>query len=98
MTVWSGLWVPKGPPKEILAKLNAAAIDGVERFGRDQAARKSGPADAADGPAFAGGTWRLAEQIAKWWPMIKAADVKADRTLEPDTALPRGHGERSQKH
>jgi hypothetical protein len=90
--------VPKGPPKEILAKLNAAAIDGVERFGRDQAARKSGPADAADGPAFAGGTWRLAEQIAKWWPMIKAADVKADRTLEPDTALPRGHGERSQKH
>lgn len=26
MTLWSGLWVPKGTPKQIVAKLNAAAV------------------------------------------------------------------------
>src|SRR5437870_8614042 len=27
MTLWSGLWVPKDTPKEIVAKLNTAAVD-----------------------------------------------------------------------
>ena len=39
------------------------------------------------------GAWQKVP-IAKWWPMIKAADVKVDRTLEPDTALPSGRTER----
>ena len=29
MTLWSGLWVPKGTPKEIVAKLNAAAVEAL---------------------------------------------------------------------
>src|SRR3954467_13834325 len=29
MTLWSGLWVPKGTPKEIVAKLNAATVDAL---------------------------------------------------------------------
>src|SRR5437773_3852040 len=29
MTLWSGMWVPKGTPKEIVAKLNAAAVDAM---------------------------------------------------------------------
>src|SRR2546430_10249354 len=29
MTLWSGMWVPKGTPKEIVAKLNAAAVDAL---------------------------------------------------------------------
>src|SRR5437879_2376001 len=29
MTLWSGLWVPKDTPKDIVAKLNAAAVDAV---------------------------------------------------------------------
>ena len=36
MTLWSGLWVPKGTPKEIVAKLNAAAVDALN----DPAVRK----------------------------------------------------------
>ena len=61
MTLWSGLWVPKGTPKEIVAKLNAAAIDALN----DPAVRKQlenlGLADAAGGSAHAGGARRLAE-------------------------------------
>src|SRR6478752_4299652 len=29
MTLWSGLWVPKGTPKEIVARLNAATVEAL---------------------------------------------------------------------
>jgi tripartite-type tricarboxylate transporter receptor subunit TctC len=79
MTLWSGLWVPKGTPKEIVNRLNAAAIDALN----DPVARKQleglglqmPPPDQLAPQAL--GDWQKAE-IAKWWPMIKAADVKVD--------------------
>ena len=79
MTLWSGLWVPKGTPKEVVAKLNGAAVEAMN----DPAVRKKFedlglqmPAPDELSPA-ALGAWQKAE-IAKWWPMIKAADVKVD--------------------
>ena len=36
MTLWSGLWVPKDTPKDVVAKLNAAAVDALN----DPAVRK----------------------------------------------------------
>ncbi|GAC1331942.1 MAG: tripartite tricarboxylate transporter substrate binding protein BugD [Bradyrhizobium sp.] len=79
MTLWSGLWVPKGTPKEIVNRLNAAAVDALN----DPAARKQleslglqmPPQDQLTPQAL--GDWQKAE-IAKWWPIIKAADVKVD--------------------
>src|SRR5690348_10575725 len=79
MTLWSGLWVPKGTPKDIVAKLNAAAVDALN----DPAVRKQlenlglqmPPKDQLSPGAL--GTWQKAE-IAKWWPMIKAANVKVE--------------------
>jgi tripartite-type tricarboxylate transporter receptor subunit TctC len=79
MTLWSGLWVPKRTPKEIVAKLNAAAVEALN----DPQARKQlenlglqmPPPDKLTPEAL--GDWQKAE-IAKWWPMIKAANVKVD--------------------
>jgi tripartite-type tricarboxylate transporter receptor subunit TctC len=79
MTLWSGLWVPKGTPKEIVDKLNAAAVDALN----DPAVRKQlenlglqmPPKDQLSPQAL--GDWQKAE-IAKWWPVIKAANVKVD--------------------
>jgi tripartite-type tricarboxylate transporter receptor subunit TctC len=79
MTLWSGLWVPKGTPKEIVAKLNAAAVEALS----DPAVRKQlenlglqmTPLDQLSPEAL--GSWQKAE-IAKWWPMIKAANVKVE--------------------
>ena len=79
MTLWSGLWVPKGTPKEIVAKLNAAAVEALT----DPAVRKQlenlglqmTPLDQLSPEAL--GNWQKAE-IAKWWPMIKAANVKVE--------------------
>jgi tripartite-type tricarboxylate transporter receptor subunit TctC len=76
MTLWSGLWVPKGTPREIVARLNAAAVDALD----DPAVRKQLEQLGLQMPASdrltpeALGAWQKAE-IAKWWPMIKAADL-----------------------
>jgi tripartite-type tricarboxylate transporter receptor subunit TctC len=79
MTLWSGLWVPKNTPKDIVTKLNAAAVDALN----DPAVRKKfeelglqmPPADKLTPEAL--GAWQRAE-IAKWWPMLKAANVKVE--------------------
>jgi tripartite-type tricarboxylate transporter receptor subunit TctC len=79
MTLWSGLWVPKDTPKDVVAKLNAAAVDAMN----DPAVRKKfedlglqmPPRDKLSPQAL--GDWQKAE-IAKWWPMIKAANVKVE--------------------
>src|SRR5215210_3757514 len=79
MTLWSGMWVPKDTPKDVVAKLNAAAVDALN----DPAVRKQlenlglqmPPADQLSPAAL--GAWQKAE-IAKWWPMIKAANVKVE--------------------
>jgi tripartite-type tricarboxylate transporter receptor subunit TctC len=79
MTLWSGLWVPKGTPKEIIAKLNGAAVDALS----DPAVRKQLENLGLQMPAKdqltpeALGAWQKAE-IAKWWPMLKAANVTAE--------------------
>ena len=79
MTLWSGLWVPKGTPRQIVARLNAAAVDALN----DPRVRKQletlglqlPPADQLTSEAL--GIWQKAE-IARWWPIIKAAHVKVD--------------------
>jgi tripartite-type tricarboxylate transporter receptor subunit TctC len=79
MTLWSGLWVPKGTPKDIITKLNNAAVDALS----DPSVRKKlgdlgldiPPKDQLSPEALGG--WQKAE-IAKWWPMIKAANVKVN--------------------
>jgi tripartite-type tricarboxylate transporter receptor subunit TctC len=79
MTLWSGLWVPKDTPREIVTRLNAAAVEALN----DPAVRKQlenlglqmPPQDKLSPEAL--GVWQKAE-IAKWWPMIRAANVKVD--------------------
>ncbi len=78
MAGWFGFWAPKGTPKEIVAKLNAAMAEAladpavVARFtelGLDVAPRAQ---HTPDGLA----KFQQAE-IDKWWPIIKAAGIGA---------------------
>ena len=79
MTLWSGLWVPRETPREIVAKLNAATVEALD----DPAVRKQlenlglqiPPKNRLTPEAL--GAWQKAE-IAKWWPMIRDANVKVD--------------------
>jgi tripartite-type tricarboxylate transporter receptor subunit TctC len=79
MTLWSGMWVPRGTPKDIIAKLNNAVVEAMN----DSAVKKQleniglqmPPKDKLTPEAL--GEWQKAE-IARWWPIIKAANVKVD--------------------
>src|SRR3954466_2912286 len=79
MTLWSGLWVPKDTPKYIVAKLNGAAVDALNdpevRKQLENLGLQMPPKDKLTPEAL--GAWQKAE-ISKWWPMIKAANVKVD--------------------
>jgi tripartite-type tricarboxylate transporter receptor subunit TctC len=79
MTLWSGLWAPKGTPREIIAKINAAVLDALKdpqtRGSLEKLGLQMPPADKSTPEAL--GDWQKAE-IAKWWPMIKAAHVAVD--------------------
>jgi tripartite-type tricarboxylate transporter receptor subunit TctC len=79
MTLWSGLWAPKDTPKDIVAQLNAAAVDALNdpsvRSKLENLGLQMTPQDQLTPQAL--GTLQKAE-IAKWWPMIKAANVKVE--------------------
>jgi tripartite-type tricarboxylate transporter receptor subunit TctC len=78
MPGWFGFWAPKGTPKDMIAKLNAATAEALadpalqKRFsdlGLDVAPREQQtPAGLA--------AFQKAE-IEKWWPIIKSAGIGA---------------------
>lgn len=79
MTLWSGMWVPKGTPKAIVAKLNAAAVEALNDPGVKKQLESQGlemtPQDQLTPEALGA---RQKAEIAKWWPMIKAANIKVE--------------------
>lgn len=79
MSLWFGLWAPKGTTKEILAKLNAAVVDALGNPTVRQRLANLGmeipPREQQTPEAL--GAFQKAE-IEKWWPIIKAAGIKAE--------------------
>ncbi len=77
VSLWSGLWVPKGTPKDVIGKLNEAVRTALD----DPAVQKRYGELGLEAPAS---TQRTPEalrahqkaEVAKWWPVIKAANVK----------------------
>jgi tripartite-type tricarboxylate transporter receptor subunit TctC len=76
---WHAFWVPKGTPKDVIAKLNEATNKALA----DQGTRKRllDIGQELYGPEMltpeALGKFQKAE-IEKWWPVIKAAGIKAN--------------------
>ena len=79
VSAWHGLWAPKGTPKNIIAKLNASAIDALAvptvRARLADLGQEIFPPDQQTPEAL--GAFQKAE-IEKWWPIIKAAGIKAE--------------------
>jgi tripartite-type tricarboxylate transporter receptor subunit TctC len=78
-SLWYGLWVPKGTPKDIIAKLNATMVQvladpsvkarfaelGIQISSLDQQSPE---------------VLRLFQKVEaeRWWPIIKASNLKAE--------------------
>jgi len=79
IAVWTTLWAPAGTPKPVIAKLNAAVVEAL-----GNAAVRARLADLGQdippldqqSPAALGALQKA--EIEKWWPIIKAANVKPD--------------------
>ena len=76
---WHGLWAPKGTPKDIVATLNAAVVDALAdpavRQRLTELGHEIAPREQQSPAALA--AYHKAE-IEKWWPIIKAANIKAE--------------------
>jgi tripartite-type tricarboxylate transporter receptor subunit TctC len=75
---WHGMWLPKGTPAPIVTTLNAAIVETLEDATVKKRLRDVGqdifPRDQQTAAAL--GAKQRAE-IAKWWPIIKAAGIKS---------------------
>ncbi len=76
---WHAMWAPKGTPKPIIAKLNAAVVaalaDPDTRQKLTDLAQEIYPREQQTPEALH--AFQKAE-IEKWWPIIKAAGIKAE--------------------
>jgi len=76
---WQSIWVPKGTPKPVTSRLNAAVVDALNdpsvRQRLTSLAQEIPPREEQTPEAL--GTLQRAE-IDKWWPIIRAANVKAE--------------------
>jgi len=79
IAVWHGLWVPRGTPRDVVARLNAAAVealaDPVVRKRLADMGQELPPRDQQTPEAL--GAYHKAE-IDKWWPIIRAAGIKGE--------------------
>jgi tripartite-type tricarboxylate transporter receptor subunit TctC len=79
VALWHGLWLPKGTPKPIIATLNAAVVGALADpavrgkladLGQDIYPRERQTPEAL-------GALQKAD-IEKWWPIIKAGNIKVE--------------------
>jgi tripartite-type tricarboxylate transporter receptor subunit TctC len=79
LPVWNGMWVPKGTSRDIIDKLNRAVVESLADvnvrkrladIGQEIYPREQQTPDALR-------VYQKAE-IEKWWPIVKAAGIKAE--------------------
>jgi tripartite-type tricarboxylate transporter receptor subunit TctC len=77
ISIWYGLWAPKGTPKDVIAKLSAAVSEALA----DPAVRKRYDELGLDIPPREQQTPEALRahhraEIERWWPVIEAANIK----------------------
>jgi len=77
--IWYGLWAPRGTPRDIIARLNAAVREALADPGVSKRLSDLGqviPSPEQQTPE-ALAAYHKAE-IDKWWPLIRAAGIKVE--------------------
>jgi tripartite-type tricarboxylate transporter receptor subunit TctC len=79
MPFWTGLFVRKGTPAGAIARLNTALVESLADPALIKRITDLGqeiPPPAQRTPAALGARHRA--DIEKWWPLVKAANIKAE--------------------
>jgi tripartite-type tricarboxylate transporter receptor subunit TctC len=76
---WHAIWAPKGTPGDIIATLNAAVrvalADPAVQTRFLELGQETPPPEKQTSAALKA---HQTEEIAKWWPIVKAANIKAE--------------------
>ncbi len=75
---WHGLWAPKGTPKDIIAKLDAAVIETLADPAVQQRLKDIGQEPWPATNRRRGARPATENEIAVWWPVIKAHNIKGE--------------------
>jgi tripartite-type tricarboxylate transporter receptor subunit TctC len=79
VSLWHGLWAPRGTPKDIVAKVGAAVVEALADANVVSRLATIGqeiyPREQQNSVALA--AFHKAE-IDKWWPIVKSANIKAE--------------------
>jgi tripartite-type tricarboxylate transporter receptor subunit TctC len=79
ISIWHGIWLPKGTPREVVMKLNAAIVETLaDAAVRQRFADLGQEIPAREQQTPEGLIAHHKAEIEKWWPMIKAAGLKAE--------------------
>ena len=78
ISFWHGLWMPRGVPKDILAKVNSAMVETLaDPNVRARLATMHQDIPPRELQTPEGLAAYHKSEIEKWWPIIKAAGIKA---------------------
>jgi len=79
ISFWHGLWVPKGTPDDVIAKLNAAVVETLADPAVRQRLTDLGQVIATrEEQTPAALAAHHTAEIEKWWPIIKRANIKVN--------------------
>jgi tripartite-type tricarboxylate transporter receptor subunit TctC len=79
LSYWHGLWAPRGTPRDVVAKLNAAVVDALADPAVRQRLAELGQEVFRREQQMPEGLGALQKaEIEKWWPMIRAANIRAE--------------------
>jgi tripartite-type tricarboxylate transporter receptor subunit TctC len=79
ISIWHALWMPKGTPKDVITRINAAVVEALADANTRRRLADLGqelpPPEQQNPQALA--AFHKAE-VEKWWPIIKAANIKGE--------------------
>lgn len=79
ISYWHGIWAPKGTPKDIVDRLNASIVaalaDPGVRARFADLGQEIAPTEQQSPAALAA---HQKAETDKWWPIVRAADIKAE--------------------
>jgi len=79
LSVWHGLWAPRNTPKDVLTRLNSAAVDALSTPSVREKLLELGqdvpPPDQQTAEFLAR---HQKAEADKWWPIIKAANIRGE--------------------